>query len=173
MRRTVLATLVLGLSAISALAQFPGPGSSWYQGTVPEYVNFTTVQTNIDLGDLGGPLFTGVYTSPSTIVEVDANVYLQANVLNGANASENAGGRSLPTVFVTQVKGEGNINGTEFSSPGAYAGGLVTNPGEAWFVMFKPGTGNGVTTAVNITRNGLNDYAGSYGTSTAIGWVKW
>jgi hypothetical protein len=155
----------------AAFAQIAGPGAMTFGGTIDEYINFTDVNTTIDLADLGGAQFSGVYESAAATVEVDANVYLQAFVTNGADLATPTG-FTLPTGFYTSVKGTGNWNGFGFDNA-AYSGEQGTVAGTSWFVTFAPGAGNGLKTRLGVQRNGLTDHAGTYATNTNIVWSKW
>jgi hypothetical protein len=164
---------ILGVLALcgTAIAQPAYPGGMSFGGTVNEYINFTNVNTTIDLADLGGAQFTGIYESAAAVVEVDANVYLQAYVVNGGDAQTGTG-HYLPTGFYTSVKGTGNWNGFGFDND-TYSGEQGTLAGTTWFVAFAPGAGNGLKTRLGIQRNGLKDHAGTYATNTNITWSKW
>jgi hypothetical protein len=142
-----------------------------FEGATVEYIIFTNVQTDIDLGDLGGPQFTGTFQSAPALVEVDANVFLQAFVTNGANLAA-AGGHILPTRFVNSVKGTGIWNGAVFATAG-YSVAQTTEAWETWFVNFAPGPGSGLQTILAIDRQGMRDHAGTYQTISALTWSKW
>jgi hypothetical protein len=164
---------ILGVITLcgAAFAQVGGPGGMSFGGTIEEYINFTNVNTTIDLADLGGAQFSGVYESAPATVEVDANVFLQAFVTNGVDLATPSG-YTLSTGFYSSVKGTGNWNGFGFDNA-AYSGEQGTLAGTTWFVTFAPGAGSGLKTRLGVQRNGLKDHAGAYATNTNITWAKW
>jgi len=137
-----------------------------------DFIEFTTVQTLVDCGDLGGAANWQTYSSPEATVVVNASRGLKVEYLTGADLS-NAEGR-LPTVFQFSLCGVGTFDGDVFDGK-QYSEYFNRDPGQQGSIVFASSTpdfSKGLKARVVAQRRGLNDPAGKYATEILLRWYK-
>ena len=165
---SLLLTVPLLFSGLSAMAQPREVAAPPAQ----EFIEFTSVQTLVDCGDLGGAGTWQTYSSPEATIVVNASQGLKVDYVTGADLSNGQG--SLPTVFQFSLSGAGTFDGDVFDS-GRYSDYFNRLPGQQGRIVFAPATpdfSKGLKARVVAQRRGLNDPAGTYATEILLRWYK-
>lgn len=156
-------------------------------GTIEKYINFTLIDTTIDMGNFDGPGATGtVVEDDPADIEFDSNTHLQLDIVNGADFSnvddvgvniDAEGEDTMPTQFRTSVKGVDVIAGFgEFVSSSTYVDapapdGLTPSNFPQPSILYGHGPQSGVQLGAQVERTGLNDHFGQYKTSLDLTWA--
>lgn len=137
-----------------------------------DFIEFTTVQTMVDCGDLGGAANWQTYISPEATVVVNASSGLKVDYMTGPDLSNSEG--RLPTVFQFSLSGLGTFDGETFDSK-HYSDYFNRNPNQQGSIVFAPvmpDLSKGLKARIVAQRRGLNDPAGKYTTEILLRWYK-
>jgi hypothetical protein len=153
------------------------PGEKMDSPPLEDFIEFTTVQTLVDCGELGGPATWETYRSPEATIVVSASRGLKVDYLTGADLTN--GVERLPTVFQFALKGAGTFDGDVFDGQ-HYSSYFNRNPSWQGQIVFAPTSpdfaqgifAQGIKARVVAQRRGLNDSAGKYTTEILLRWYK-
>ena len=145
-------------------------------GRVPigaEYVKFKINDASIQLGNLGGPAWKGLFEGVPATIEFSSNVPVSVQYQTGQNL-HSVIGYTLPTQFMVRLKGSGLTNNQMFAFRSSYGPAFdLGGPNSQGYVIFAPNAiSNGLQLQVQATRNGVNDPAGVYTTNIVLNWCK-
>jgi hypothetical protein len=179
-------------AAVSTTGQ-TDPSPITIGGSLDKYVNFTKMDTSINLGDLGGPQLIAASAhspSPSTYpngypvnmgniadsaeITFDSNSHIKLVISQLPDLSTtDANGivDTLPTDFHIELKGRQVKDGagnTLISNQGSF--GLWDHTDAVQTYVFGHGPNSGINLSLRYDRSGLDDHAGTYSTSATMTW---
>jgi hypothetical protein len=163
-------------------------------GSLDKYVNFTKIDTSINMGDLGGPqLINGHSHSPSigtfptgyggyyggsgadaAEITFDSNTHLRLDISAFPDLSTTDANGIVDTIPVgtwTEVKGRQvkSAGGSILTTNNAnYSYGTETPLAQSF--IFGHGPASGINLSLYYTRTGMDDHAGAYSTSATMTW---